>query len=210
MITEAYEALCANDLSRVNRVELYKEVIAVSPKLTMQRHPLGFIHIELTSLVPVGAGERLRLHIWDTDAGVVDDLGDLHDHVWALHSLVLDGELTDSTYEAIADAQGPFWGSRVKYGALNSSEPDARYRLDLLDRRRISAGTVYRIPSGVIHASQVTKVPSVTLLLAVDDPHRKERGPLVLSRVGAHGHATAARPAVSVGELEAALLPLIR
>lgn len=188
----------ADDIDTANVLDVIE---AEADVLAAWRHPLGFIHVELTDHVKTAPGQRLRFHIWDNEMGARDDLGDWHDHVWHLTSWVLVGQLVDTTYEPVPHPTGDFVGSRVRYGESISSSAAGRFDLALISQRNVFAGTIYTIPSGVVHKSEVAVVPSATLLLSVDEPSAVERGPLVLSPVLAREGATAVRKRVTASEI---------
>jgi hypothetical protein len=66
-------------------------------------HPLGFIHMRL-----VAEGNRaLRLHLWSgTLAEPTEPLWPVHNHVFALESLVISGSIRDLRYDVKLDDQG--------------------------------------------------------------------------------------------------------
>ena len=68
-----WESLVASIESRANEV-------------VCSRHPLGFLHVELTPIVELAASERLRLHYWP-------NLGSSADAIWiAARPCVASGE----------------------------------------------------------------------------------------------------------------------
>lgn len=174
------------------------------------RHPLGFLHVELTSLVKVPQGCRFRLHIWDNTNGTIDELGDLHDHVWDLRSWVLHGALIDVTYGPTRSDSGEFWGSRITYGARNVAGERLRYDLNRIQERRIEAGNYYTIPYGTVHSSSPALVPTVTLLVSFENPAAALEGPLVLSPSSQGGGITAERVQVSADELMESIDEVLR
>ncbi len=150
--------------------------------ISATKHPLGFIHAELTPLVPsIPAGTRVRLHIWKDPVFVADELGLIHDHIWSLKSCVLMGVLTDVTLEPIASPEGEYVGFRVGYGETNQFRLEGRWCLTESTRRSISAGQVYSLQPRIVHRTEVSIFPLVTLLVTVD---KKDGGPgpMVYSR----------------------------
>lgn len=209
MFQAVYEALKSGREHSIDRKLVVRSVLSEAFRLDLRRHPLGFIHADLTSEVAAAPGERLRLHVWDGNRAPVDDLGDLHDHVWHLRSWILHGRLSDATYRAVEDDAGPYWGSRVRYGTQNVAQQALRYRLDLVQRREVSANSAYSIPAGIVHKSQPLQIPTVTLVLAVDEAGRREQGPLVLRASSVKGSATPERPKASQAEFGAILSRLL-
>lgn len=146
------------------------------------KHPLGFIHAELTPLLPgLPEGTRARLHIWMDFFYASDELGLIHDHIWALKSCVLTGALIDVTLAPTAAPDGEYAGFRVIYGAANQFRPEGRWRLTERARRHIGAGQVYSLPPRVVHRTEVASFPLVTLLVTVDE-NDGGPGPIVYSR----------------------------
>ncbi len=136
--------------------------------ISATKHPLGFIHAELTPLVPsIPAGTRVRLHIWKDPVFVADELGLIHDHIWSL--------------EPIASPEGEYVGFRVGYGETNQFRLEGRWCLTESTRRSISAGQVYSLQPRIVHRTEVSIFPLVTLLVTVD---KKDGGPgpMVYSR----------------------------
>lgn len=207
-LESALHSLRAGDYPALAAHGVLTEALSNRDRISAWRHPLGFIHVELTDVVDAHPDERLRLHIWDNADGVRDDFGTLHDHVWNLRSAVLVGALRDDLFLAEPDPDGPYRGARVRYGASNSAAESSRFRLTSVGSREICAPGGYEIPAGVIHMSTVDVVPTVTLVLGTDDPVRMVGGPLVLS-AGPQSEPTSERPKVDPIELEIALQRLI-
>lgn len=148
--------------------------------LDVRLHPLGFYHVELTSLLPSPI-RRVRLHVWD---GLVqaDDMGLVHDHMWSLTSAILAGGLTNILFDTAIDLDGPYDGMRVRYGSQNSFEFEARYALSESRRDEFGYMQVYRVPARVAHLTLITEFPTVTLAVTVNEAD--VRGPVVFSGRG--------------------------
>lgn len=145
-------------------------------------HPLGFIHAELTPLVPdLPEGTRARLHVWTDSSYVSDELGLVHDHIWVLKSCVLIGALIDVTLVPVAAPDGEFAGFRVSYGTANEFRLEGRWHLTECARRRFGPGQVYTLPARVIHRTEVAGFPLVTLLVTVEE-NDDGLGPMIYSR----------------------------
>lgn len=203
-ILQIYQKYLAREYSSIDLESVLRAIIDADRNITFQIHPLGFIHGELSPCVPLARGERFRLHIWLSDAGSLDQLGDLHEHTWNLTSLVLAGEVLDRNYEAISTPRGEFSGSRILYGLQNTATPLGKYDLRLTEERTVSAGHVYSIPSRTIHLNRISQVPTVTLVRSVEDG--REDGPLVLTpRSVGQGVATGVRAEVDAFDVIARL-----
>lgn len=203
-LAQIYSKYVARDYSSIDLESVLQSITDANQNVTFQIHPLGFIHGELSPCVPLSYGERFRLHIWLSDAGSLDQLGDLHEHTWNLTSLVLAGGVLDRNYEAIPTPRGTFSGSRIMYGPQNTATPLGEYDLRLTEERTVSAGNVYSIPSRTIHLNQISQVPTVTLVRSVEDG--RGDGPLVLTpqSVG-QGVATGVRTEIDAFDVLARL-----
>lgn len=168
-------------------------------EISCTRHPLGFLHLELTPLVEVDQGERFRLHYWPNAGTNADAIGSLHDHVWHLSSIVAAGHLQDRTLRPILDDSGDYDGIRITYSDKgNSFRPIGRFSLSFERELTVRPGSIYRVPARVIHDSAVLEAPSVTFVLARDDEIALSVGPLVLQRRGGLIHGTPTRVPVDV------------
>lgn len=93
-LSDAYERFLEQDFARISVADVLGAVVAEAENVEVTRHPLGFHHVELTSLVDAPVGERFRLHLWLDDHDVSDGLGDLHEHTWHLTLLSWRGALS--------------------------------------------------------------------------------------------------------------------
>ncbi|MGI9821942.1 hypothetical protein [Agromyces sp. Marseille-Q5079] len=178
-LREIYESFISESYSSITLADVLSAIAVDAKSVITRRHPLGFTHAELTPCVGAPVGERFRFHFWLGNAGTRDDLGDLHEHTWDLTSLVLAGEVDDTTLRASLTPMGTYQGSRIIYGDRNSSELVGRFNLETIESRRVPAGTVYAIPSRTVHLNTVTMVPTVTLVRSIED--NRGEGPLVFS-----------------------------
>lgn len=190
-------ALLRNE--RVTNVEVDWEALvhsiqARAHEITCSRHPLGFLHVELTPIVELESHERLRLHLWPKLGTNADAIGSLHDHVWHLASVVAAGRLKDRTLRPVPDPDGDFEGIRVHYSNRGNTFVRAGM-FSLTFEREIVVGpnAVYRVPSRVVHDSSVVDAPAVTFVLARDDDRAASDGPLILQRPGGLVGGTAVR-----------------
>lgn len=165
-----------------------------SHELLCSRHPLGFLHIELTPIVQLNAGERLRLHYWPSLGANADAIGSLHDHVWHLASVVAAGRLRDRTLRPVRDPEGDYEGTRVDYSNQgNAFVREGMFSLTFEREIVVGPNMVYRVPSRVVHDSSVVEAPAVTFVLARDDDRAASDGPLILQRPGGRSEGTAVR-----------------
>ena len=179
---------------------------ARSTRLQCTRHPLGFLHLELSPVASLRDGERLRLHYWPHEGSNPDAIGTLHDHVWTLASVVAAGRLRDRTFGVVPDPDGTYRGATVEYGsAANHFTDCGRFELTFERELLVGPGEIYRIPSRTVHDSEVIDAPAVTFVLAEDDEDAATKGPLLL-QAGTSGTGTAVRDPVDC----AAALSLVR
>jgi hypothetical protein len=168
---------------------------AASPLLQCTRHPLGFLHVELTPIAPLYPGERLRLHYWPHMGANPDEIGSLHDHVWKLASAVAVGGLRDRTFKAVPDQRGHYRGSAVEYGERANRFVDrGRFSLTFERELKVGPGDIYRIPARTLHDSEVVDAPAVTFVLATDDELAATNGPLILHTEAAQTGTTVRQP----------------
>ncbi len=136
--------------------------------LPVTQHPLGFLHLDLSGLSERGAA---RLHLWAAEfIAMADPLGRLHDHTWELRSTVLAGELTDHVLTPAPDANGEYLAHVVQYGPAGNRVRvrPGRWRLDAVDVRHVRAGQHYRLAPRLVHRTEVSVVPTATLVLPIE------------------------------------------
>lgn len=195
-LRDIYDAFVAGFYTSFGLADVLGATAAEAERVITHRHPLGFTHAELTPCVAPPPGERFRLHFWLDDAGIRDDLGDLHEHTWDLTSLVLAGAVTDTVLHAWPSSIGAYQGSRINYGQQTSSELVGRFDLETIEERRVPVGSVYTIPSRTVHLNSVGAIPTVTLVRSIEDD--RGQGPLVFSPTNDRpASATSARPQVN-------------
>ena len=181
--------------------ELVASIQARADELACSRHPLGFLHVELTPIVDLEPRERLRLHFWPSVGANADAIGSLHDHVWDLASVVAAGQLTDRTLRPKPDLEGDFEGIRVSYSDQgNTFAREGRFSLAFERETVVGRNMVYRVPSRVVHVSSIDQEPTVTFVLARDDDRAAADGPLILQRRGEQGEGTTVRTPFDVTE----------
>lgn len=179
---------------------LLKEVSALGAA-SVEWHPLGFCRIDVSMHIPDRAPlERFFLHVWRKDAPV-DSLGVLHTHVFDMTSIVLCGEVENSTYRVSGDCEesdsvGEYL---VNYG--NKSVTRIRgVQLTPHCRRTFSAGCLYRVGVGVPHESRIVAHPTVTLIRKLY-PLQPESGPRIFS-TGTVDSKSSERPRIEVADIK--------
>lgn len=166
-------------------------------EIAVYRHPLGFLHFDLTSIAQIEGGGFARLHIWDRQLSPPDPAGNVHDHTWQLHSLVLVGSLRDRTFQPFESAAGSMKAVQVIYGSTNEFIDSGTFDLRLVRDQIFTKGDIYTIPSRMVHESEVLSEPTVTFVVGIPDSHAKSNGPLIFSRDRAPVMGTPVREQVS-------------
>lgn len=138
----------------------------VKDGLPVEQHPLGFLHAELTDALGA-TGRRIRLHLWTTASlDKQDDLGVHHAHTWTLASCVLVGSIRDISYRASESPEEEFAEIEIDYRHRVAQPTGRLYSLIVSRRIGVQPGFVYRLPDGVPHRTEVTAIPTVTLVVA--------------------------------------------
>lgn len=188
---------------RIDGNAILQSVFDRRSTLTFSRHPLGFVHVELTGVMDLPVQVRARLHLWDNAAGTIDVLGDRHNHPWDLTSWLLVGGLEDTTWSSRRVQNGEYIGSRVIYGDRNRFERVGEFDLVGEVSRVIRPGDIYTIPAGKFHESRVITVPSATLLVTVGVDIPSDVAPIVLQNQPKIAAGTAVRRSLSQQEIAA-------
>ena len=143
------------------------EVVNALPQIQATKHPLGFAHLELTTVL--GTPFRTRLHVWTQETMQwADVLGNLHDHTWELRSAVLTGELTDSFLEPREVPGGEYGAYQIQYGDAGNTTVrlPGRWSLDEAGVRTVLRGETYTLPPRIVHRTSVDCFPTATLVVA--------------------------------------------
>ena len=141
-------------------------------------HPTGFVVGKLR----ITERGVLRLHVWpETERVYGEPLWPVHDHVFALRSLVLVGRVTSREHDVVEDSEGSMRRWAVDYGAVRDSrlvphgEPvQARTGPSVTTE----AGGTYSVEAGRFHASMVPAGQLAATLVATTGTDR--RYPFVL------------------------------
>jgi len=153
-------------LVEVNVEAIVSTVRDAAADIPATRHPLGFVHFELTDLVSL-AERRVRLHVWTPETSrFKDELGSHHAHTWTLASCVLRGGVRDTQYRPILDSLGEFFVSEIDYISEEARPLSDRVRLEVVRAIDVAPGRVYYVPDGVPHQTEITSLPTATLLVA--------------------------------------------
>lgn len=185
--------------------EILTEIARSIETIPVTRHPLGFVHYDLSGVANLPSKGFARLHIWDQTIAPTDPAGNIHDHTWHLTSAILVGALRDRTFTPRPNPKGSLSAVRVRYGKTNDFLPAGRYDLVGLTDRVFTKGEIYRIPSRVVHESEPLEQPTVTFVVGVPDASAAVSGPLILSRFAQVPAGTAIREAISQKEALALL-----
>lgn len=172
-------------------------------------HPTGFV---VATLHQCDAG-ALRLHVWPAERRVYGaPLWPIHDHAWALCSLVLVGEVGSARMEVRPDAAGRYRRYAVAYGHERRSrliaEP-TRVAGRPGPMQATGAGGIYTLAAGEFHASAVAKGQLAATLVATQTQTQGDRRPFVLGPADGPATVDVQRPAVAA-ERWRALLGCVR
>lgn len=148
----------------------------------IQFHPLGF----LACRWPVGDGQNLRIHLWSKDFGWAQEPGwEIHDHVFSFESIVLLGQIKNYVYDIAPcfNSCDPYSLYVVNYERKKSILRRVEIDVDLLltESTIESAGSRYRLKSGVLHRSELLSNHAISVL-ATTEKHVGHCSPRVVSR----------------------------
>lgn len=160
---------CGADLNLVGARDACLELLQMDVELI--RHPLGFHHIELTTLIhPPRGQDRVRLHFHPRDYGrYAYSKSHAHSHRWLLKSCVLIGALTNEVYRFSPNPEGQLVEGRVRYGDPRKDHVDASERrgvLELESEEFVPRGRIYCQGVDILHRTRPETEPLVTLLMA--------------------------------------------
>lgn len=158
------------------------QIMANIDRVPTTRHPLGFVHFDVTGLAKLPPFSFARLHVWDATLAPPDPAGNIHDHSWHLTSAILTGALRDRTFVPVPTPGGSLSAVRVEYGETNEFPDAGRYELRKLTDTTYRKGDVYQIKSRIVHESEPLGHPTVTLVVGLPDANAEMHGPLILSR----------------------------
>lgn len=136
-----------------------------SEKVLIEHHPLGFFRLPLTT--PDRLKDGFYLHVWPSaDFRKQDERSEVHCHIFDLFSRVLSGSLVDRRYVVTDDPNGSFVVSDVLYVSGQSSRvpTESRASLRLFRSYQFDAGSIYELPKGIFHKTDVLRFPTATLM----------------------------------------------
>jgi hypothetical protein len=143
-------SVASDDLTRL-ATDFVRDRLAIGTR-GWTCHPLGFF----VSKLSIGDGMELRLHVWPSDWALPTEQmdADLHDHIFALSSLVLSGVISNETFEMVIDDSGGFRTIDVAYSGNTSGGSSLGSTLFRLDQRTTAIhrpGEIYHVAAGVVH-----------------------------------------------------------
>lgn len=207
LLGQATDAVSSGSgLSATSAAQVLRSVAGICAELAATQHPLGFLHVDLSPLVPCGSA---RLHLWNEEfVGQADPLGRLHDHTWELRSAVLAGSLVDHVLEPSSDPRGPLVAYAVRYGnhANQLERLAGHWRLEEVEARSVGVGSIYSLAAGLVHRTEVSELPTVTLVVPIE---RGGPGPRVFASSALKDVGAAPRRPVSAQAVRAALLDVV-
>lgn len=150
------------------------------------RHPLGFFHLLASSVGAVS----LRLHYWPaTDRPDMIAATPFHDHVWALRSCVLVGEVRNCLVSPEGDDEGEYCIATIEQvSGVDTVVPT----IGLVSLKPISddlyrVGQIYGIEPRVFHYTEVSSATAAITLVRAEVVG--EGGPRTLLPAGASAHS---------------------
>lgn len=129
---------------------------------SVQMHPLGFLAV----IWPIDQFRVLRLHFWSQDFDWAQP-GDLqiHDHTFDFSSVVLSGQIRNDVYSVEDDSRGyALYLTSYAEGSSRLSPQKVRVTPILESSQSHSSGTLYRMPSGVLHRTVLESTDGLTVL----------------------------------------------
>lgn len=129
--------------------------------LAFEKHVLGFFVAHLYSKNQFS----VRLHFWPHRLIPLKPVWPIHTHRWMLKSLVLSGELENTTYELITGASN-YRIYKVMYGERDSirQAEDKLVRARIADRHTYGPGDQYIVAEGDFHSTRLIKGPALSLV----------------------------------------------
>ncbi len=130
-----------------------------SEELYAERHPLGFIKVELSKLVDDCS---LSLHLWHSTQRTP-----LHSHHFDMESFVFRGMLLDAEFEIISDPKAALVCSDLEYNADEAQRHfvlrDGRYRAER-SRTRLINNCNYQVAKARMHSTRALIPHSASVL----------------------------------------------
>jgi hypothetical protein len=148
-------------------------------------------HIKM-SIILQGQPLTLHLHMKKPLVQVAPHFR-MHDHVFHLHSFVLNGQIEDTDFELVPDPRGNFFlvKTESRGEAIDPSRPlseyhaDAqRYRLRQVHAGMIQSGLSYWLKNGVMHLSRPTTPIALTITERIFPEGSEGMRPRVIGPVG--------------------------
>jgi hypothetical protein len=143
-------------------------------------HPLGFVYAPLARWPHA----TLRLHLWPPVAQrrhlTADEVSPMHDHTWDLVSYIAHGALENvevSVVEVDEPSDADFRVFTIYgEGVVDRVVPtQTLVRIEAERKMRHFARSIYTMPADVVHRSEASGDPTVTLVLALRTERQTER-----------------------------------
>lgn len=175
-VRELEQAQCGSTATDVEAAAHYS-VDLLASGVPVYRHPLGFLHLELTEfLSPSHSFDRARLHFFEQDYRRFSYTpSEAHSHRWHLKSCILLGTLVNATYDFVSEDEGGLIEGYVDYQPEGHDRLFPRSRsgsVQVKSMSRHDRGAVYCQEPDVLHTTAVESTVAATLLLAKDTEHQ--------------------------------------
>lgn len=127
----------------------------------VSHHPLGFHVVKLE----VG-NTALRLHLWKPGGGEQPGY-EIHDHIFALRSRVIEGAIRHRTYSVQTEPEGAHAIYTVAYneGESRIAKSDRRVSLRRETQKVFRPGCTYCVPAGELHDAELAEGTTATTLV---------------------------------------------
>lgn len=168
MVDRVARADCGDSIDVTAAISVAADVI-LSDAIVV-RHPLGFLHAEVTDLVHLPEDcDRVRIHYFSRDYRAhASSPSTVHSHRWHLKSCVLLGRLRNNTYDFEPRRDGAMQLGSLKYQEAGLEQIQAAGTTGELRPRPaqiVRSGEVYCQPPEILHLTEVESELAVTLLL---------------------------------------------
>lgn len=157
---ELFDKICSNEVDLFEYLHWKWSNHDNYPGLYAEKHPLGFIKIELT---PIIGSQSVSVHLWFTK-----EKTQIHNHHFDMKSKVIIGELEDTQFNLKEKETGDYVLYDVIYDSDNQKREFIRskkqYKLIPYKPTRVS-NSIYFIENGVMHRTCSTCDFSISVVL---------------------------------------------
>lgn len=142
--------------------------------LLAEAHPLGFLCLRWY----LSGGRSLRLHLWSRQFAwrQVPDW-QIHDHVFGLRSLVLEGALLNKYYAVAQDGNQsrhlwPMYTVAYEEGTSSLRDTGLQVKISVSSTQRVVAKQAYTVEPRVLHRTKLVSQRAASLVATTQDTER--------------------------------------